>query len=136
MAILALTNAKVVVNSVDLSDHVDTVTLDFEATDLDSTAMSSSGWMTHLGGLKFGKADFTFNQDYASSSVDATLFAALGTVVAVTVNPVNAANSATNPQYQFNVLVTAVPGVSGKVGDLAKAVVSWPITAAVTRAVV
>ena len=136
MAILALTNAKVVVNSVDLSAYVDTVTLNFEAADLDSTAMSTTGWQSHLGGLKFGKFDVTLNQDYASSAVDATLWAALGTVVAVTVNPVNAANSATNPQYQFNTLVTQVPGPSGKVGDIAKAVVSWPITGAVVRAVV
>lgn len=134
MAVLALTNAKVVVNSVDLSDHCKNVNIEFDAADLDATAMSSSGWTAHIGGLKSGKIDLTFNQDYASSNVDATLFAALGTVVAVTVNPVNSANSATNPQYQFNVLVTQVPGPSGKVGDMAEAACSWPITGAVTRA--
>ena len=46
------------------------------------------------------------------------------------------ANSATNPQYQFNVLVTQIQGPTGKVGDIAEAKVSWPITGAVTRAIV
>ncbi len=136
MAILALTNAKILVNSVDLSDHCKSVTLEFDAADLDATAFSSSGWTAHLGGMKSGKIDLTFNNDYAASQVDTTLFAALGTVVAVTVNPVNAANSATNPQYQFNVLVTQVQGPTGKVGDIAENSVSWPITGAVVRAVV
>lgn len=136
MAILALTNAKVLVNSVDLSAYCKDLTLEFDAADLDATAMSSTGWTAHIGGLKSGKFDATFNQDYAASAVDATLFAALGTVVAVTVNPVNAANSATNPQYQFNVLVTQVPGPTGKVGDIVEAKVSWPITGAVVRAIV
>lgn len=136
MAILAFTNAKVLVNSVDFSDHCKEISVEFDAADLDSTAFSSSGWTSHLGGLKSGKVDLTFNQDYAAAQVDVTLFAALGTVVAVTVNPVNAANSATNPQYQFNVLVTQVPGPSGKVGDILEAKVSWPITGAVVRAVV
>lgn len=135
MAILAFTNAKVVVNSVDLSDHCKEVSVEFDAADLDSTAFSSGGWTSHLGGLKSGKVDITFNQDYAAGKVDATLWAALGTSIAVTVNPVNAANSATNPQYQFNALVTQVPGPSGKVGDILEAKVSWPIDGAVTRAV-
>lgn len=135
MAIMVLTNAKVVVNSVDLSAWTKDVTLEFDAKDIDATAFNASGWETHIGGLKGGKCDLVFNEDYAASSVDATLWAALGTVIPVTVNPVNAVNSATNPQYQFSVLVTAVPGPTGKVGDLAEAKVSWPITGAVTRAV-
>ena len=134
MAILAFTNAKVVVNAVDLSSYVKEVTLDMAAADLDSTAMSSTGWESHLGGLKSGKFDVTFNQDYAVGQVDATIFAALGTVVAVTVNPVNAANSTSNPQYQFNVLVTQAPGPTGKVGDLLESKCSWVVTGAVTRA--
>lgn len=136
MAILALTNAKVVVNSVDLSDHVKEIMLEFDAADLDATAFSSTGWQGHIGGIKSGKIDLTFNNDFAVGSVDATLFAALGTIIPITANPVNAANSTTNPQYQFNVLVTQTQGPSGKVGDLAEVKVSWPLTGAPVRAVV
>ena len=135
MAILAFTNAKVVINSVDFSSYCKDVTVDFTAADLNSTTMSATGWETHLGGLKSGKFDVTLNQDYAVSQVDATLWAAYGTVVPVTVNPVNAANSATNPQYQFSVLVDQVPGPTGKVGDLLEAKCSWVISGAVTRAI-
>jgi len=135
MAIFAFTNAKVVVNSVDLSSYVKDVTLEFDAVDLDTTAMNSNGWVSKIGGLKSGKFDVTFNQDYAASEVDATLWPLLGTVTACTVNPVNTTNSATNPQYQFNALVLQVPGPTGKVGDVAEAKCSWVISGAVTRAV-
>jgi hypothetical protein len=135
MAILAFTNAKVTVNAVDLSDHCKEVSVEFDAADLDSTVFSSAGWTSHLGGLKSGKVDITFNQDYAASKVDATLWAALGTSVAITVKAVNTTTSATNPEYQFNALVNQVPGPSGKVGDILEAKISWPIDGAVTRAV-
>jgi ABC-type amino acid transport substrate-binding protein len=136
MAILAFTNAKVVINSIDFSSYTKDVTVEFNAADLNSTAMSVTGWETHLGGLKSGKFDAVLNQDYAASQVDATIWAALGTVVPVTVNPTSAANSATNPAYTFNVLVTNVPGPTGKVGDLLEAKISWIITGAVTRIIV
>lgn len=137
VAPLVFTNAKLVVNSVDLSDHGVDVTLDLSAADLDSTAFNAGGWTTHLAGLKSGKIDITFLQDYSASSVDATLWAAFlaGANVPVTVNPVNAANSATNPQYQFNATPLNHPGPTGKVGDLVQAKVSWVISGAVTRAV-
>ena len=136
MAILALTNAKLVIASVDFSSYLTDVTLDINAADLNATAMSSAGWEAHLAGLKSFKFDATLNQDFAASAVDATLWAAFGTVVAVTANPVNAANSATNPQYQFNVVVGQYSPISGKVGDLLQTKISWVGTGAITRAVV
>ena len=134
MAVLALTNAKVVVNSVDLSDHVRKVTLKTSADDLDTTAMSSTGYRSRIGGLKEGELGLEFNGDFASGSVDATLFAALGTVVAATVKPVNTTTAATNPEYQFNVLVTEHTPLDNSVGELATVSVSWPTTSTITRA--
>lgn len=134
MAVLALTNAKVVVNSVDLSDHVRKVTLNIAAEDLDTTAMSSTGYKSRIGGLKSGEIGLEFNEDFAASNVDATLWAALGTVVAVTVKAVNTTTSATNPEYQFSVLVTEHVPLDNSVGELAVLGVTWPITGAITRA--
>ena len=133
MAAIALTNAKVVINSVDLSDHVQDVTLEFAAKDLDKTAMSSTGWEGHLGGLKSGKVSFTLLQDYAASSVDATINGILGTTVQITANPVNAANAPTNPAYQFNAVILDYQPIAGKVGDVLQTKVSTVLDGAPTR---
>ena len=42
--------------------------------------------------------------------------------------------TATNPQYEFNALVTQYTPYSGAVGDLATLSVTWPVDGAVTRA--
>lgn len=133
MTVIALTNAKVTVGGTDLSDHLLDITLTFAAKDLDKTAMSATGWEGHLAGLKSGKLDMTFLQDYAASSVDVTLWGVLGTTVTVVANPVNAANSPTNPAYSFSAVILDYPALSGKVGDVLQAKVSAVLDGAPTR---
>jgi hypothetical protein len=134
MATFAFLNAKVVFNSVDLSDHVRACTLNLQGAALDSATMGDS-WNENTMGLKSGTVQLEFLDDFAASQVDATLWGAFntGTAVAVTVKPVNAATSATNPEYQFNVLPNAHMA-GGKLGEMAAVSVTLPITGAVTRA--
>jgi predicted secreted protein len=134
MAVLVLVNEKVVINSVDLSDHVRQATLTMNVDDIDTTAMNSGGWRAHTGGLKNSQLQVEFNQDFAAASVDATLWAAFGTTVTFQVNPVNAANSTTNPAYTGSVVVTGHQPLSNKVGELATTSATWPVTGAVSRA--
>lgn len=133
MGVLVLTNAKVLVNSVDLSDHVTSVTLDTGADDVDTTAMGAT-FKNRTGGLKEWSVQLTFQQDYASGKVDATIWPLLGTTTTVSINPVNAANSATNPNYSGSVLVNEYPAISGSVGELSTASVTWPGAGTLTRA--
>lgn len=133
MAVLVLTNAKVLVNSVDLSDHVTSVTLDTGADDVGTTAMGAT-YKARTGGLKDWSVQLTFQQDYASGKVDATIWPLLGTTTTVSINPVNAANSATNPNYSGSVLVNEYPAISGSVGELSTASVTWPGAGTLTRA--
>jgi predicted secreted protein len=134
MAVFALTNAYVTVNAVDLSDHCKQVTIEMEADQLDSTGFGSTGWRSYIGGLKQGTVAFEFMDDFASSSVDATLWGAFntGTAVAVAVRPVNTTIATTNPEYQFNVLPQA-HNLGGSVGDLAAKSLTYNLTGAVTR---
>lgn len=134
IAVLALTDAKCVVNSINLSDHIKKVSLPISAEELETTAFGAT-YKSRIGGLRDGNVSLDFNQDFASGSVDATLFAALGTVVAVTVKATTAATSATNPEYQFNVLVTETTPFDSSVGELASLSTTWPTTGAITRAV-
>lgn len=134
MAIFALTNEFLSINGVDLSDHVKSATLTVSADQLDTTAMSSVGWKAAIAGLKAGTLAVTFNQDFAASNVDATLWAAFGTNVAFVVKPVNTTTSATNPSYSGTVVVVEHQPVSNSVGELAGVSVTLPTTGAVSRA--
>lgn len=134
MASFAFTDARVLVNAVNLSAFVRSVTLNVEAEDLEDTAMGDT-FRSRIGGLKDWSLDIEFNQDFAASAVDVTIFALLGTVVAVTVRPTTAAISATNPEYSGNVLVNEYNPLDGSVGDLATTSVSWPGSGTLTRAV-
>lgn len=111
------------------------VTINIEADDVETTAFGGNGWRTRIGGLKQGTVDFEFHQDMASGAIDATVYPYLGSTAAVKVRPGGtAAIGTSNPEYQFDVLVSAWNPIDSAVGDLATVSVSWPITGAVTRA--
>lgn len=134
MAVLALTNEYLLFNAVDLSDHVTQAIVTANAEDLDATAMSSGGWKTHLGGLKAGQLQIDFLDDFALSSVDATIWNAFitGTAIAFEVKAVNAARSTTNPSYTGNIIPLQF-AVGGQVGTVAKKSLTLPITGALAR---
>lgn len=117
MAVHKLYNASVVINSVDLSDHVKSVTVTTGAEALDDTAMGDTT-RSNLGGLLTWSISVDFEQDYASAKVDATLSPLVGTTTVVVVKADSAAVSATNPSWTGTGLLTAYQPVGGTVGDL------------------
>lgn len=111
-------NAKVIINSVDLSDHVRQVTINYSAEMLEKTAMGDNG-KTRVAGLLDFSVDVEFNQDFASGKVDATLFPLVGAAAfPIAINPTNAAASTTNPTFSGNVLLETYPPLGGNVGAL------------------
>jgi len=133
MAEFVFTDASLVINSVDLSDHVESVALNYSAEPLDDTVMRDTT-RSKIGGLLDWSMAVTFKQDYAASKVDATLFSIVGTVVTVTLKPTSAAVSATNPSYSGSVLVAEYNPLGGSVGDMAVAPVALPSAGTLTRA--
>jgi hypothetical protein len=123
---------QVVVNSVDLSAWVDTVDLEEAYADTDTTAFGS-GSKTRQAGLGDHKVTLDFQQDWALSAVEATIYPLLGTTVAVAIVPVSGTMSSTNPGYLFSALINSWHPINGKVGDLAKSSVSWPVSGGVTK---
>jgi hypothetical protein len=49
------------------------------------------------------------------------------------VKPTSGAISETNPEYQFNALISSWTPVAGAVGDLATVSVTWQISGAITK---
>jgi len=133
MARIVLTNAVVKINSVDLSDHVASVELSQEVEEVETTAFGDSA-RTRTGGLANNSLSLDFHQDFASSSVDDTLNALVGGTASFEILPAGTAVSATNPKYSGTVLLTEWTPVSGAIGELATASITWPISGAVTRA--
>ena len=133
MARIVLTNAVVKINSVDLSDHVASVELSQEVEEVETTAFGDSA-QTRTGGLANNSLSLDFHQDFASGSVDATLNALVGGTASFEILANGTAASATNPKYTGTVLLTEWTPVSGAIGELATASITWPISGAVTRA--
>lgn len=142
MARLVLTNVEVTIATVDLSNHIASVTLGSTYDVVETTAFAgisgASGSVpyaakTRTAGLVDNSVTLEFHQDFAASSVEATIYPLLGTEVTVTVQPVNEATAATNPLYTFQAIVSEWTPLNGAVGELATASVTWPITGAIAK---
>jgi hypothetical protein len=137
MARLVLTNAYITINGVNLSDHIASITLTTTDDVIETTAFGTSA-RTRIGGLVDNSIALEFHQDYAASSVEATINGSpslVGTTTAVVVKPNGATTASTNPSYSFNALVSEWTPLNGAVGELATASVTWPIDGAITKAV-
>ena len=133
MAKFVLTDASLVINSVDLSDHVASVTLELNSEEIDTTAFGST-FMSKTGGLKSGTLSIDFQQDFASSEVDQTMFPLFGTTTTFVLKATSGSVSATNPSYSGSILVTQHIPVANAVGELATMSVSFPTSGTITRA--
>ena len=132
MAVFMQNSVTVTVNSVDLTDHITSVSgFNETCADLITTAMSETN-VSRIGGLKDSSVSITFLNDFAASEVYITLAALLGTAVPVTITPTSASVSATNPKKTGTCLVTELPFIDGSVGDLAEVSVTWPVTGAIS----
>ena len=138
MARIVLTNAFVTINSVNLSDHIASITLTTTDDVIETTAFGSSA-RTRIGGLADNSVALEFHQDYAAANVEATINGSpslVGTVTAIVVKPNGATTAADNPSYSFNALVSEWTPLNGAVGELATASVTWPIDGNITKAVI
>jgi hypothetical protein len=136
MAKIVLTDAKVTINSVVLSDHISSVTLDTKYDILETTGFGASGAAkTRVTGLADNSVTLEFFQDFAAANVEATIYPLVGSTTTVVVQPASSSVSSTNPTYSFTANVSEWQPLKGGIGTLATASVTWPITGAITKAV-
>jgi hypothetical protein len=133
MAKIVLTDAKITVNSVNLSSWIASVTLTTDVAEVATTAFGDSA-VTRVGGLKDNSIQLEFHQDFAGSAVEATIYPLIGTLTTVVVQPISTAPSASNPSYTFSALISSWTPIAGAVGDLATASVTWQISGGITKA--
>jgi hypothetical protein len=134
MAIFVATDFSVSINgSTALASYLTQVELKTSVNDITTTSFGST-WVTRVAGLKEGSLTLQFNQDYAASAVDATLWPLLGTQATVVIKPSSSAVGTSNPAYTAICLVTEVVPASGTIGDLSTFSISWPTASTVSRA--
>jgi hypothetical protein len=133
MARIVLTDAKVTINSVNLSDHIASITLNTSADVVETTGFSSTAARTRVAGLQDNSVTLEFHQDFATSNVEQTIYPLIGTATTVVVSPTSTV-SATSPSFTFSALISEWQPLSGAVGELATASVTWPISGAITKA--
>lgn len=127
MAKFVLKNCNVVVNGVNLSDHVNHVELDLKKASVDTTNFSGGG-KEAIAGLKEDMITITFQQDFGSAMVDATLYPLFNneTEFTVAVRPTNAAISTTNPEFSATCILLDYQPLTGKPGELSSTKVKFP----------
>lgn len=119
MAVAMLWNASLVINSIDLSNRVRSLTVTRNNEDLDATAMGSAA-RTHYPGLRDDSMEVEFFQDYAASNVEATIGGLIGngTGVSIVAKPDSGAVAVTNPTYTMTGFPLTHQPISGTVGDM------------------
>jgi hypothetical protein len=138
MAKFVATNFIITLNGVDLTSSLNSVTIETSSNEVETTTFgtASTAYRTVVGGIVSSTVKLDFYQDYAASSVDATINGLINTIGTVVVKPAGTAVSATNPSYTALCLINAYTPIAGSIGDLSSFSVTWPTTGAVTRATV
>ena len=133
MAVLALTDASITINSVSLGNRANSVSINYEIDSLESTAFGSVGH-SFVGGLQNLSVEIALMQDFAASAVEQTIYPLIGsTAVAFEILPNGTAVGTANPKYTGSLIVTDWTPVAGAVGELLTASVTWPITGAIVK---
>ena len=118
MAVYLSNTVQVTLNSIALTDHVTSATINRVFDELEVTAMGDTAHK-FVKGLEASTITLDFLSDTAAANVNATLQSAWGTTVPLTLKQTSAATSATNPLYSTTILVNNTTDINGAVGDIA-----------------
>jgi len=133
MAIFLQNNVGVKINSVDLSDHITSVTLTQNFDELEVTALGDTAHK-FTKGLEASTLTLDFLNDFAAANVQATLQAAYGTTVTAVLLPVKGtAVSATNPLYTVSIIVNNLTPLNGAVGDISTSSMTFTCNSTVVQ---
>ena len=120
MGKVVLRDVKITVDSLDCSDHCTAVTVEDAAADVDSTAFGSV-YTSAVKGLRTAQITATFQQDFATGSLDAK-FNTLNnqdTPFVVEVTPTSGTVGPANPKYRLpEAMLLGYTPLGGGVGDL------------------
>ena len=134
MATHILDDAYFMVNLVDLSAYIRSITFNLDQATVDATCMHAT-YDEFLFGFKSGAFSVTFAQDFTALKVDATLWGIYdgGAKVAFVFKPDGDTTAVTNPKYTGYVIMENYPVVDGAAGVLAAVTANFKTSGAVAR---
>jgi hypothetical protein len=118
MAVYLNNTVVVTLNSIVLSDHVTSATINRVFDELEVTAMGDTAHK-FVKGLEASTITLDFLSDLAAANVNATLRAAWGTTVPITLKQTSSAVGVDNPLYSTTILVNNTTDINGAVADMA-----------------
>jgi hypothetical protein len=133
MAVMLNSTVGIKINSVDISDHVSSVTLSQIYDELEITSL---GDQSHrfVKGLEASTLSIDFFNDFAAAQVTPTLQAAYGTTVTAVLLPVKGtAVSASNPLYTVSILINNLTPINGDVASINNASISFTCNSTVVQ---
>ena len=78
MTIQAWTDMSILVGGLEVAGHGKDVNLATEVAPLDTTGLSTTGWMSFVGGIKSGSVDMSLMSDMAEGSIDDVFWGSWG----------------------------------------------------------
>jgi hypothetical protein len=130
MAIFSGKNTVVILGTTTVSAFVSQVTLNREVDAVEITTMSNADHV-FLGGLNNDSVTIEFFNDFAASSVNDLVEAALGSYLNLKLVPVSGTVTATNPSYTMSCFVGQWQPINTSPETVATASVTWPVKALV-----
>lgn len=129
MATFAALDFRIEINAVVMSTMCTSVTLPLQYDALEDTAFGDLA-RSRVAGLGDSTLGADFNQDFAASATDVSLYTAYATKapVVVKVRPTSGTITATNPEYVGSYLPNQHQPFGNKVGELATVSISWPLS--------
>lgn len=134
MAKEILIDCKIVINSVDVSNYVNSVEIDGDAEVKDSTGFGD-GTRTYAVGYKNWSLKLNFMHDYADNGMNEQLYAWWGTSQAIEITKADATVSATNPKFSGTGIFQSVPLFNASVGEISGGSITVQGSGVLTRSV-
>lgn len=124
---IVLANPYVLINAVDYSSAIISVSLPASVNPVDNTSGSAAFTKSMMAGLKEWSMEFKMKADFSASGFDTLLFAIwnAGAAVALEVRPAQGARSTSNPAYTGTAVLLNHTPFSSSVGDLVDTTVKF-----------
>jgi predicted secreted protein len=137
MAKQLFSNAYCMLNTVDLSLYIRSLTLNTSTDIVDVTTMNPTAITKEkVVGFDDWSVDVEWAQDFVAAKVDATVWAVrvLHAAVAIIMKPNGSTTAVTNPKFTGNVILASYSPLAGSVGDAAMVPTHFEGSGTLTRA--
>lgn len=122
MAVYVNQDVSYLVGSIEVAANAKSATLSTEVTPLDTTALSTTGWTSSIGGLKSGSFDMELMADFVTLGLDDTLYGYFANADVPQSLSIGSADGSLT--YFWRGIETSYQAIGGNVGELAMSKVS------------